>query len=88
MLTPEMFNKMPHFFKIFFEAPVVSGGVTAMIVHQILPDAPACIFSEEVFNEECTPLQEFFIPEGEENGESLPATNMPATSMAKDKQTS
>ena len=83
MLTPEMFNKMPHFFKIFFEAPVVSGGVTAMIVHQILPDAPACTSSEEAFDEECTPLQEFFIPEGENNDESLTAAK-----VAQDKHSS
>ena len=88
MLTPEMFNKMPHFFKIFFEAPVVSGGVTAMIVHQILPGAPACTSNEEALDEECTPLQEFFIPEGEENGASQPATNVAATNAANNKQAS
>ena len=37
MLLPEAFHKMTPFFQIFFDSPVVSGGVTAMIVHQILP---------------------------------------------------
>ena len=37
MLLPEAFHQMPHFFQIFFDSPVVAGGVTAMIVHQILP---------------------------------------------------
>lgn len=83
MMTPEMFDKMPHFFKIFFEAPVVSGGVTAMIVHQILPDAPASASAEkEVLDDECEPLEEFFIPEDRENGGSLAATNAAATKTA------
>lgn len=63
MLTPEIFGKMPNFFKIFFDSPVVSGGVTAMIVHQILPPAPPCCASEEGEPEECSPSQELYIPE-------------------------
>ncbi len=63
MLTPEIFDKMPNFFKIFFDSPVVSGGVTAMIVHQILPPAPPCCANEGDEPEECSPSQELYIPE-------------------------
>ncbi len=64
MLTPEVFAKMSPVFQIFFDSPVVSGGVTAMIVHQILPKDPAAQHDED---EEEEPLQEFFIPGGAEN---------------------
>lgn len=37
MTTPEVFERLPRFLKIFFDSAIVSGGVTAMIVHQILP---------------------------------------------------
>jgi xanthine permease XanQ len=60
MSAPEIFVNMPSFFQIFFHSPVVSGGVTAMIVHQILPKDPARTEDEDDDEEE--PLQEFFIP--------------------------
>lgn len=37
LTMPEIFNKLPHFFQMFFDSGIVSGGITAMIVHQILP---------------------------------------------------
>lgn len=37
MLLPEAFHQLPQFFRIFFDSPVVSAGVAAMIAHQILP---------------------------------------------------
>lgn len=57
MLLPEAFSKMPEFFQIFFDSPVVSAGVTAMLVHQMLPK-PADSQEEEEYDEE--PIQEFF----------------------------
>lgn len=64
MLMPAVFSKMPQFFQIFFDSPVVSGGVTAMIVHQILPKPPCPPVCEESEEE---PLQEFFMePTGEQ----------------------
>ncbi len=63
MLMPDIFHKMGRVFQIFFDSPVVSGGVTAMIVHQILPkDA-----SHEVEEEDDEP-QEFYIPENAGEG--------------------
>ncbi len=60
MSAPEIFVNMSSFFQIFFHSPVVSGGVTAMVVHQILPKDPGHTVEEEEEDEE--PLQEFFIP--------------------------
>ncbi len=58
MLQPEIFHRMPQVFQIFFDSPVVSGGVTAMIVHQILPKDPARHEEEE---DDPETIQEFFI---------------------------
>ena len=55
LLMPEVFSKLPHFFQMFFESGIVSGGITAMIVHQILP-AENCKLEEE---EEDEDTQEF-----------------------------
>ncbi len=60
MTSPEIFHKMPQFFQIFFDSPVVAGGVTAMIVHQILPKDGLRV-EEDDENDE--PLQEFFSPD-------------------------
>lgn len=62
MMLPELFHKMPQFVQIFFDSPVVSGGVTAMIAHQILPKGASCLDVEDEEDPECEPLQEFFIP--------------------------
>lgn len=47
MATPEAFIKLPHFLQMFFESPIVAGGVTAMIVHQILPKVPCPCEADE-----------------------------------------
>ncbi|GFH63181.1 MAG: putative nucleobase : H+ symporter [Candidatus Desulfovibrio kirbyi] len=62
MLTPDIFAKMPQFFKIFFHSPVVAGGVTAMIVHQILP-RPPFVAEDEEDEAEIHPMQEMYIEE-------------------------
>lgn len=67
MQLPEIFDKMPEFFQIFFSSPVVAGGVTAMIVHQLLPKPHEQSGAGE---EEEEPMQEFFIPE-ESSGEQV-----------------
>lgn len=70
MLTPDVFHKLPHFFQIFFDSPVVAGGVTAMIVNLILPPPPAAcqhpVEENALAGDECEPLQEFYIPEQED----------------------
>ncbi|BAV92246.1 uracil-xanthine permease family protein [Candidatus Desulfovibrio trichonymphae] len=63
MLTPDIFANMPQFFKIFFYSPVVSGGVTAMIVHQILPKPPIVAEEDEEDEAEAHPIQEMYIKE-------------------------
>lgn len=77
MVTPDIFHKMPQFFQIFFESPVVAGGVTAMIVNQILPPPPDCphqVEEKNLTDDECEPLQEFYIPEQEECDAESPQT--------------
>lgn len=58
IVAPHIFYKMPQFFQILFHSPVVSGGITAMIVHQILPKTQENIEEED---EEAELMQEFFI---------------------------
>ena len=58
MSTPDAFLKLPHFFQMFFESPIVSGGVTAMIAHQILPKAVCALESDE-FDDDCDGEAEF-----------------------------
>ena len=57
MTNPEVFQKLPAFLKIFFDTAIVSGGVTAMIVHQILPKDICPYESDE--DEDCSPHSEF-----------------------------
>ncbi|MDL2216253.1 purine permease [Desulfovibrio sp. OttesenSCG-928-M14] len=65
MLAPDIFHKLPQFFQIFFDSPVVAGGVTAMVAHQMLPRGPECLpaADEQAVDDECDPIQEFFSPD-------------------------
>ena len=58
MTTPEVFERLPRFLKIFFDSAIVSGGVTAMIVHQILPKG-ICPYEGDEDDEDCNPHSEF-----------------------------
>lgn len=58
LTAPDIFVKLPHFLQMFFESGIVSGGVTAMIVHQILP-RDICPYDAEEFTEECDSHPEF-----------------------------
>lgn len=57
MTTPEVFGQLPRFLKIFFDSAIVSGGVTAMIVHQLLPKDVCAEDGDE--DEDCNPHSEF-----------------------------
>ncbi len=57
MTAPDAFGKLPDFLKIFFDSAIVSGGVTAMIMHQLLPKG-ICAYEEDD-EEECNPHSEF-----------------------------
>lgn len=37
MVMPEIFHKLPEIGRMFFDSAIVSGGVTAMIIHQLMP---------------------------------------------------
>ena len=58
MTTPEAFEKLPRFLKIFFDSAIVSGGVTAMIAHQLLPKG-ICSYESDDDDEDCNPHSEF-----------------------------
>lgn len=58
MSTPEVFAQLPRFLKIFFDSAIVSGGVTAMIVHQLLPKS-LCSSENDEDDEDCNPHSEF-----------------------------
>lgn len=58
MSTPDAFHKLPQFLQMFFESAIVSGGVTAMIVHQLLPKA-VCAYESDSFEDDCDNEAEF-----------------------------
>lgn len=58
MSTPDAFAALPQFLRMFFDSAIVSGGVTAMIVHQLLPKA-ACALDSEEYDEDCDSEAEF-----------------------------
>lgn len=58
LTSPEVFEHLPRFLKIFFDSAIVSGGVTAMIVHQLLPKG-ICPYEGDEDDDDCNPHSEF-----------------------------
>lgn len=58
MSTPDAFQKLPQFLQMFFDSAIVSGGVTAMIVHQLLPKA-VCALTSDTLDDDCDNEAEF-----------------------------
>ena len=57
MTTPDAFAVLPEWIRFLFDSSIVSGGVTAMIVHQILPKGPCAYETED--DAECDQPSEF-----------------------------
>ena len=57
LTTPDVFAQLPQTIRVFFDSPIVSGGVTAMIVHQILPKDMCGAEDEE---DDCDPHTAFY----------------------------
>lgn len=58
MSTPDAFLKLPKFLQMFFDSAIVSGGVTAMVVHQLLPKA-TCALESDTYEDDCDNEAEF-----------------------------